>query len=330
MKPINKIYYKEIKKLFLSNNIHILSKISDNEDFSSINSISNAKKNDLTFLSNSSLIDLLRSTQAKACIISKSNLKFLNKDTIPIIVDDPFKAFSLVTNLFKKKYLSSGIISNYSSIDKNTKLYKNVQIDSFVTIKDNTIIHPNVIIESHCTIGPNVIIYDDSIIKSNSVIKFTSIGSNCIIKEGAIIGGTGFGFHPISKDRIQHFGDVIIKNNCNIGSNTTIDRAVFESTIISNNCFIDNLVQIAHNVTIGDGGIIAAQVGIAGSTNIGKNISVGGQAGISGHLKIGNNVKIAAKSGVTKNISDNSIVAGFPAVDIKKWKLTNIKLNKLL
>ncbi len=129
--------------------------------------------------------------------------------------------------------------------------------------------------------------------------------------------------------RIDHKGDVIIGNNCNIGSNTTIDRAVFDSTIISNNCFIDNLVQIAHNVKIGEGCILASQTGVAGSSIIGSNVIIGGQAGISGHITIGKNVKIAAKSGVTKNINDNAVIAGFPAIDIKKWKLTKIKLGKL-
>ena len=144
-----------------------------------------------------------------------------------------------------------------------------------------------------------------------------------------VIGGAGFGFDPKSKIRINHIGNVLIGDNCNIGSNTTIDKAVFDSTIISKNSFIDNLVQIAHNVTIDEGAIIAAQTGIAGSTTIGRNVFIGGQVGIAGHLIIGNNVKIAAKSGVTKKIADNSIVAGFPAVDIKKWKISNIKLNNL-
>ena len=108
--------------------------------------------------------------------------------------------------------------------------------------------------------------------------------------------------------------------NSSIGSNTTIDRAVFDSTILGEFSNIDNLVQVAHNVTIGDYAVIAAQVGIAGSTNIGNFLKVGGQAGISGHLNIGDNVTIAAKSGVTKNILDNKIVAGFPAKDINLWK----------
>jgi UDP-3-O-[3-hydroxymyristoyl] glucosamine N-acyltransferase len=120
--------------------------------------------------------------------------------------------------------------------------------------------------------------------------------------------------------KINHTGNVIIGKNSSIGSNTTIDRAVFETTSIGNYSNIDNLVQIAHNVSIGDYAIVAAQVGIAGSTQIGKNIKIGGQAGIAGHLVIGDNVTIAAKSGVTKNIPGNNVVAGFPAKDIILWK----------
>ena len=123
-------------------------------------------------------------------------------------------------------------------------------------------------------------------------------------------------------------GNVVIGKNCYIGANTTIDRAVLESTLISDNSNLDNLIQIAHNVKIGKNAVIAAQVGIAGSSVIGNNVKIGGQAGISGHLSIGNNVTIAAKSGVTKNLRDNQIVAGFPAIDIKKWKKNIIKLNK--
>ena len=143
---------------------------------------------------------------------------------------------------------------------------------------------------------------------------------NCVIQSGARIGGTGFGFEIKTKQKINHTGNVIIGKNSSIGSNTTIDRAVFDSTIIGDFSNIDNLVQIAHNVVIGDFAVIAAQVGIAGSTKIGKNVKIGGQAGIAGHLLIGDNVTIAAKSGVTKNIPNNKIVAGFPAKDIKLWK----------
>lgn len=330
MKNLNKITYLEIKDYLSNNNLICISKIQDNEKFSSLKSLKDAKKNDLTFYLNKTSLNLLENTNAKACLIHKNNINFIPKNVFPIIVDNPYKAFALVSNLFKADNISNGVISNLSSINQKVKLNDNIQIDPFVHIKNNCEIKKNVIIEANCTIGPNVIIDENTVIKSNTILENCIIGKNCIIQSGAIIGGSGFGFDPDSKTSIQHFGDVIVKNNCNIGSNTTIDRAVFGSTIISENSYIDNLVQIAHNVIIGKGAIVAAQSGIAGSTTIGNNVMIGGQAGLAGHIKIGNNVKIAAKSGVTKNLKDNSVVAGFPAIDIKKWKIINIKLNNKL
>ena len=195
-----------------------------------------------------------------------------------------------------------------------------MQINPFCVIHENTEIFENVYIGSNSSIGPNVIINKNVVIHDNVTISNSIIMENCVIKSGARIGGTGFGFEMKTKQKINHTGNVIIGKNSSIGSNTTIDRAVFDSTIIGEFSNIDNLVQIAHNVTIGDFAVIAAQVGIAGSTQIGKNIKIGGQAGISGHLVIGDNVTIAGKSGVTKNIPDNKIVAGFPAKDINLWK----------
>ncbi|GIR47013.1 MAG: hypothetical protein CM15mP57_0550 [Alphaproteobacteria bacterium] len=206
------------------------------------------------------------------------------------------------------------------SINSQSKIHKNVQINPFSMIYDNTEIFENVYIGSNSSIGPNVIINKNVIIHDNVSISNSIIMENCIIKSGARIGGTGFGFEMKTKQKINHSGNVIIGKNSSIGSNTTIDRAVFDSTIIGEFSNIDNLVQIAHNVIIGDFAVIAAQVGIAGSTKIGNYVKIGGQAGISGHLVIGDNVTIAAKSGVTKNIPDNKIVAGFPAKDINLWK----------
>ena len=329
MKNINKISYLEIKNILVSNNINPVSSLTDNELFLSFNSLSNATQKELTFFHENGQIHALKKTKAKACLINSKYQKYLPNSTIPILVDNTYNSFAILTSLFALKPKSNGIISELSSINKNSTLDLNVQIDQFVEIAENCKIDKNVIIHSNCKIGPNVIIGENSVVHSNSSIQDCKIGSNCIIKSGAVIGGTGFGFDPKSKKRIVHIGNVVIGNGCNIGSNTTVDKAVFDSTIISDNCFIDNLVQIAHNVTIGEGGIIAAQTGIAGSTNIGDHVVIGGQVGIAGHITIGKNVKIAAKSGVTKNILDNSVVAGFPAVDIKRWKISNIKLNKL-
>ena len=329
MKNFRKITYYEIKKVLIANNIYPISNLEDSEFFTKLNSLHNSNENELTFFNDFSQLNRLEKTNAKACLIHSKDLKYLPRSTSSILVDNTYKAFAILSNLFSFNNKSNGIISKFTSIHNSSILNKNIQIDSFVNIEENCKIDKNVIIQSNCKIGPNVIIGANSIIHSNSNLQDCIIGSNCIIKSGAVIGGAGFGFDPISKVKINHIGNVVIGDNCNIGSNSTIDRAVFDSTIISKNSFIDNLVQIAHNVFIGEEAIIAAQTGIAGSTVIGDCVIIGGQAGIAGHINIGKNVKIAAKSGVTKNIMDNSIVAGFPAVDIKRWKISNITLNKL-
>jgi UDP-3-O-[3-hydroxymyristoyl] glucosamine N-acyltransferase len=330
LKNIKKISFLAIENFLNKNNVKFISNIDHSEYFNSLNSLSNSKKNDLIFFTDIYHKDKLKISNAKACLINNSHLKYLPNHIEPIIVDDAYKSFAILSNLFTPIIQSNGIISKYSSIDKSIAIKKNVQIDPFVIIRENCLIDDNVIIQSNSTIGPNVIIGKNTVIHSNTSLQECTIGSNCIIKSGAVIGGTGFGFDPQSKIRINHIGNVIIKDNCNIGSNTTIDRAVFDSTIIGSNSFIDNLVQIAHNVLLGKGAIIASQTGIAGSSVIGENVIIGGKAGISGHISIGKNVTIAAKSGVTKSIKDNSVVAGFPAIDIRKWKKINIKLNKLL
>ena len=329
MKNIKKITYSDIKNLLVSNNINPVSDLTDNEFISSLNSLNNANENQLTFFNDLSQLKKLEKTKAKACLINNKHAKYLPTTTIAILVEDTYNSFAILSNLFSFNIKSNGIISDYLLIDDSSILKKNIQIDPFVHIEADCKINDNVVIQSNCKIGPNVVIGSNSIIHSNSNLQDCVIGSDCVIQSGAVIGGAGFGFDPKSKVRINHIGNVVIGDNCNIGSNTTIDRAVFDSTIISKNSFIDNLVQIAHNVFIGEEAIIASQTGIAGSTKIGNNALIGGQAGIAGHLTIGNNVRIAAKSGVTKNISDNSIIAGFPAVDIKRWKISNIKLNKL-
>ncbi len=320
------IKYIDIKNLLSKNSIVVNSKIYDEEEFLSIKTISNASKKDLSFFSNSKYLNELKKTNAKACLIEDKFIKYLPSLCKPIILDDPYLALALISNLFNDQVLrSNGIISKNSSIDSKSIIGKKVQVNPFSIIYENTEIGENVYIGSNVSIGPNVQINKNVIINDNVSISNSIIKENCIIKSGARIGGTGFGFEMKTKQKIYHSGNVIIGKNTSIGSNTTIDRAVFDSTRIGEFSNIDNLVQIAHNVTIGDYAVIAAQVGIAGSTNIGKYIKIGGQAGISGHLVIGDNVTIAAKSGVTKNILNNEIVAGFPAKNIKLWKKEIIK-----
>ena len=315
------IKYSDIKNIFEKNSLEVNSKISLDETFTNIKSILNSSSEDLSFFSNIKYLKDLKKINAKACIIKKEFVNQLPKKCKPIVVKDPYLALALVSNIFSDEFfISNGIISEYTSINIKSKIDQNVQINAFTSIDENTQINKNVYIGSNCNIGPNVVIHKNVVIHDNVTISNSIIMENCTIKSGARIGGSGFGFEMQTKQKIYHSGDVFIGKNSSIGSNTTIDRAVFDSTIIGENSNIDNLVQVAHNVIIGDFAVIAAQVGIAGSTSIGKYVKIGGQAGISGHLSIGDNVTIAAKSGVTKNIANNKIVAGFPAKDINLWK----------
>ena len=326
MKNLKKIKYLEIRDILDKNSIEVKSDISVNEYFTGIKTIANSNIDDLSFFSNSKYLKDLKSIKAKACIIENKFLKYLPKNCKPIVVNNPYLALALINDLFSENKLkSNGKISKNCLIDSQAILHKNIQLNSYSVISKNVEIFENVYIGSNTQIGPNVIIQKNSIIHDNVSISNALIMENCEIKSGARIGGSGFGFEEKTKRKINHNGNVIIKSHSSVGSNTSIDRAVFDSTIIGEYSNIDNLVQIAHNVKIGDNAIIAAQVGIAGSTNLGNNIKIGGQAGIAGHLEIGNNVTIAAKSGVTKNINDNKVVAGFPAKDIRLWKKEIIK-----
>ena len=318
---MKKIKYTEIKEILEKNSLKVKSTIFDEEIFLSLKTISNSSENDLSFFSNIRYLNDLKKIKAKACLIEEKFISYLPNNCFPIIVDDPYLALAFVTNLFHNEVLqSNGVISNYTSIDSNSKIEKNVQINPFTMIFHNTEIKEGTYIGSNSSIGPNVIINKKVVIHDNVSISNAIIMENCIIKSGARIGGTGFGFEMKTKQKINHSGNVVVGKNSSIGSNTTIDRAVFESTYIGEFSNIDNLVQIAHNVDIGNFAVIAAQVGIAGSTKIGDYVKIGGQAGISGHLVIGDNVTIAGKSGVTKNINNNATIAGFPAKDIKLWK----------
>ena len=331
MKVLSKeIKYSEIIKKLNDLNISISSKIEKDTIFSNIKSISKANKNDLSFFSNIKYINELKKIKAKGCLISEKYIEYLPKNCFALVVDDPYYVFAQLSKIFlHTPVFSNGEISKNTHINNDSIIHKNVQIDPFCYIDKKTEIFENVIIRSNSKIGPNVSIHKNCLIHDNVTLSNCIIMENCEIKSGVRIGGDGFGFEEKSKQKIYHYGNVIISNNCTIGSNTTIDRAVFDSTEIGEYSQIDNLVQIAHNVKIGKHSIIASQVGIAGSSELGDYVKIGGQSGIAGHLNIGNNVTIAGKSGVTKNIEDNKVVAGFPAKDINIWKREIIKLGKL-
>ena len=324
---MNKIFFKKSKKFILIKDIFNICNYSKkkfyNQKIFDVNNVLDAKIGDVTFFNDLKYENDVKITKASACIVNNKLVKFLNKNTVPIISQNPLLDFYKTVNFFypdssndnekvinsknKKKFLKKNI-----SIGENTLIDKSARIGKDTDIGNNVIIKHSVHIGKNCKIGSNVI------------IENALLGDNIIIKSGTVIGQTGFGFNFDKKKRIKfpHIGRVIIENDVLIGSFCTIDRGSLTDTVIGEFTSIDNQVQIAHNVKIGNFCMIAAQSGIAGSTIIGNNVKIGGQTGISGHLSIGNNVKIGGKSGVIADISDNQTVMGYPAKSIRDF-LTN-------
>ena len=326
---MNKIFFKKSKKFIFIKDIYNICNYSENKFYNQkifgVNNIYDAKVGDVTFFNDLKYENDIKISKASACIVNKKLAQYLNKNTIPIISQNPLLDFYKTVIIFypdsstdnervinlknKKQFLKKNI-----SIGENSLIDKSASIGKDTNVGNNVIIKHNVHIGKNCKIGSNVI------------IENALLGDNIIIKSGTLIGQTGFGFNFEKKKRIKfpHIGRVIIENDVLIGSFCTIDRGSLTDTVIGEFTSIDNQVQIAHNVKIGNHCMIAAQSGIAGSTIIGNNVKIGGQTGISGHLSIGNNVKIGGKSGVIADVDDNQTVMGYPAKSIRDF-LTNKK-----
>ena len=290
-----------------------------NDDFfiNDISSITNPINDTLIFIEKKNKLDIKHNINSLLIFDDFDNYDY-SKSSNKILVNDISKFYSKVINLI---FYHEDDIDFYDNFDFVYNSY----------ISELSQIHKSSKINNNCIIGRGVIIGKNCIIKNNVVIKNSIIGDNVIIGDNTSIGTTGFGFdlkNMGAKNILPQIGIVCIDDNVRIGSNCTIDRARIDTTYIGKNSMIDNLVHIAHNVHLSNNACIAAQSGISGSTQIGKNLIAGGQSGFSGHLKIGDDVIVAAKSGVTKNIPDKSVVAGFPATDINKWKKMIVKQRK--
>ncbi len=262
--------------------------------------------------------------KAAACFVTEDLKHLLPNHVFPIITNSPESAIIDVINLFYKDIDSnpSNQISSLAILDDNIQLENNITINPGVIVKAGCSIGKNTFIDSNTVIGSNVLIGRNVTIGSNCSIKNCLIGDNVIIHSGVCIGQDGFGYVTSvgsSLKKFPHIGKVIIQNNVEIGSNTTIDRGSLNNTIIGEGTKIDNQVQIAHNVIIGENCAIAGQVGISGSVKIGNNVMLGGKVGIKQHRVIGDNVIIAAGSGVTRSFSSNKKIAGNPAQEIDSY-----------
>lgn len=318
----NNIFFKNEGPFLLSGLISHL-KIQNDIKIYDIKTLSNASNQDLSFYDSINYRQFAKQTKAIACLTTEKLKIDLPKNCIPIIVKNVLLD---LCKIIKKFYPSADTDYPDNSLKKaetsnfdNVKFCNNVLIGQDCEIGKNTIIGSNTIIEHNVKIGNNCVI------GSNVNIKNTIIGENVNIQDGCKIGMKGFGFIPLNDKNLKfpHIGKVLISNNVEIAVNCTIDRGSIDDTLIGDNTYLDNQVHVAHNVKIGKNCIIAGQVGFAGSTVVGNNVSIGGQAGISGHLRIGNNVKIGGGSGVIKDVPDNSIIMGYPAVSLKEFLKTS-------
>jgi len=303
-------------------------------EVSSLAKIEEGKKGDLCFLSNEKYTPHIYTTKASVVIVNSSFNPEKEISATLIKVEDAYTSFSQLLELYNKIQFNKVGISEKSDIDKNSTIGKDVFIGAFTSIAEGVKIGENVKIHSNCFIGENVSIADNTIIFPNvSIYHDCKIGKNNIIHSGVVIGSDGFGFAPDEDNnyaKISQIGNVTIGDDVEIGANTTIDRATMGSTKIGNGVKLDNLIQIAHNVEIGEWTVIAAQAGVAGSSKIGKNCMIGGQTAVSGHLTIADEVKIAGQSGIASSIKEvGKIVQGPMAFDIRDFQRSYIIFKKL-
>ena len=275
----------------------------------------------ISFLANLKYEKYLYTTNASIVLVNK-DLKVQKKVKSTLLrVDDAYQAFANLLDLYAQSLQQKKGIDKMAVMAETAKIGKDVYIGALAYIGENVELGDNVKIYPHVYLGDNVIVKSNTTLFSGvKVYHDCKIGSNCSMHSGVIIGSDGFGFAHQSDNnfkKVPQLGNVIIEDNVEIGANTTVDRATLGSTIIRKGVKLDNLIQIAHNVEIGENGVIAAQTGIAGSTKIGKGCMIAAQVGIVGHIKIADNVKIGAQSGVTNNIDkQGEIVLGSPAFNI--------------
>ncbi len=295
--------------------------------------IEDGKAGSLTFLSNPKYTPYLYTTKASITIVNKDFIPEKEYTTTLIKVTDAYQSFSKLLSYYEQVKNDKKGKEEPIYIDKTVVYGVDVYLGAFsylgknVTLGNNVKVYPNVYIAENVSIGNNVTLFSGSKICSDSVI-----GNNCVIHNGVIVGSDGFGFSPTEDGaytKIPQIGNVILEDDVDVGAGTTIDRATMGSTIIRKGVKLDNQIQIAHNVEVGENTVIAAQTGIAGSTKIGKNCMIGGQVGIVGHITIGDNVRIQAQSGIGRNVKDGEILQGSPAINYGDFNKSYVHFKNL-
>jgi UDP-3-O-[3-hydroxymyristoyl] glucosamine N-acyltransferase len=283
-----------------------------------VSGIKEAKPGQLTFLVNPKYERYLATTSASAVIVSEEYESHHVADGKPLLVaGNAYGTFARAVELFAESESVVGkgvhptaVVAETATLGKDVAIGANTVVMDRVTIVDRSVVHPGVYLGSGVSVGGNSVIHPNVTIKASSVL-----GDGVIVHAGTVIGSDGFGFarEGEAHRKIPQIGNVVVEDNVEIGANVCIDRATIGTTRICKGTKIDNLVQIGHNVVIGEDSIVVAQVGISGSTEIGKHVTLAGQAGIVGHIHIGDNAMVGAQAGVTRSIPAGERVSGYPA-----------------
>ena len=288
----------------------------------------------LSFLANPKYEHYLYETKSSVVLVNKSFIPASSVSATLIRVENAYEAFASLLRLVdqarprKKGIHSTAIIENTAKIGSEVYIGPYVYVGENCVIGDGCSLYPHVYIGDNsnlginCILNPGVTVYHDCI-----------LGEGCIVHAGSVIGSDGFGFAPQSDNeymKIPQLGNVVLEDHVEIGANVTIDRATMGSTIIRKGVKLDNLIQIAHNVEVGENTVMAAQTGISGSTKIGKNCMFGGQVGLAGHLKIANGTKIGAQGGILGDVKEeNTAIIGSPAIEVKQFLRSSVIFRKL-
>ncbi|MCX6275160.1 MAG: UDP-3-O-(3-hydroxymyristoyl)glucosamine N-acyltransferase [Bacteroidetes bacterium] len=305
-----------------------------NTKVNTLSKIEEGTSGSLSFLANPKYIQHIYTTKASLVIVNDDFVAEHPVSATLIRVPNAYESFVKLLEIYNQIQLDKKGIEQPSFISPSAKIGNDCYVGAFAYIGNNAVIGSNVKIYPQAFVGDNVVIGNNTTLFSGAkVYSECNIGANCTLHTGTVIGADGFGFTPNSENnykKVPQIGNVIIEDHVEIGANTSIDRATLGSTIIRKGVKLDNLIQIAHNVEIGENTVIAAQTGIAGSTKIGRDCMIGGQVGIVGHITIADKVKIAAQSGIGSSITtEGEIVQGSPAFGIGDYKRTYVVFRKL-
>ena len=294
-----------------------------------VNSLLEAEEGEISFLARPQFKDQVKATKASAILVKEPTSLYQGPQ---VIVSDPYLAYARVATIFAPPIPRFSGISEKAVIEEGTSLGNNVSIYPFVYVGKQSVIGNNVILFPGVYVGDRVTLGDETVIYPNvTILADCIIGKHVIIHAGTVVGSDGFGY---AKDgdvsvKIPQTGIVEIEDNVEIGANNAIDRAALGKTLIRKGVKTDNLVQIGHNVVVGENTVVVAQVGISGSTRIGKGVVIGGQVGLVDHIEVGDRVMIGSKSGVAQSIPAGEVVSGIPTMPHRVWLRTRGHIRRL-